>query len=77
MLLEEMDKEVVNFLYMDVDFLERTTLKLISDNEYETLILNFKVDINIKYGNSLCNEEDRRVFLIGFNRQLALRVHQI
>jgi hypothetical protein len=44
MLLEEMDKEVVNVLYMDVDFLDRTTLKLISENEYETLILNFKVD---------------------------------
>lgn len=39
-----MDKEVVNVLYMDVDFLDRTTLKLISENEYETLILNFKVD---------------------------------
>lgn len=43
-LLDEMDKEVVNILYMDVDFLDRTTLKLVSDNEYETLILNFKVD---------------------------------
>ena len=29
-----MDKEVINVLYMDVDFLDRTTLKHISDNEY-------------------------------------------
>lgn len=39
-----MDKEVINVLYMDVDFLDRTTLKHVSDNQYETLILDFKVD---------------------------------
>lgn len=42
-LIENMDEDIVESIFMDNDFLDRTTLKLITDFEYEPLLKDVKV----------------------------------